>query len=84
MAAEVSPKKMSREEAFLELAELAKTAARANLAYYNDDDPVISDATYDHMKRRILALELQFPNLKSEDSPTDQIGAPVNSGFGKI
>ncbi|MEH6644937.1 NAD-dependent DNA ligase LigA [Sulfitobacter sp.] len=75
---------LSEEQAKTELAALAVKLAGANNAYHTDDAPVISDAEYDALKRRNAAIEDRFPDLKREDSPSDQVGAPVAAGFGKI
>jgi DNA ligase (NAD+) len=57
---------------------------QANHAYHRDDAPDITDADYDALKRELVALETQYPHLKSPDSPTYQIGAPVADGFAKL
>jgi DNA ligase (NAD+) len=38
------------------------------------DDPEISDAEYDEMIRELLALEDEFPELVTPDSPTQRVG----------
>jgi DNA ligase (NAD+) len=75
---------MSEAEARDELARLADAIAAANAAYHTLDAPEISDADYDALKRRNAAIEARFPNLKRADSPSDQVGAAVAEGFGKI
>jgi DNA ligase (NAD+) len=75
---------MSEAEAKVELARLAALLLAANTAYHTKDAPEISDAEYDAAKRRNLALEARFPALKRADSPSDQVGAEVAEGFGKI
>ncbi|WP_147125029.1 NAD-dependent DNA ligase LigA [Shimia ponticola] len=75
---------LSLEDARAELAQLAAKLNRANDAYHTEDAPEISDAEYDSLKRRNAAIEAAFPELKRDDSPSDQIGAPVNEAFGKI
>ena len=72
------------EEAKEELAKLAQVLSEANTAYHTDDAPELSDADYDRLKRRNAAIEAAFPDLKRSDSPSDQVGAPVADGFGKI
>ncbi len=67
-----------------ELAELARQIARANDAYHGRDAPKISDAEYDRLKRRNLALETAFPKLRRADTPSDQIGARAATGFAKV
>lgn len=71
-------------EAGEELARLADLLAGANTAYHGEDAPVMSDADYDALKRRNAEIEARFPDLKRADSPSDQVGAPVSDGFGKI
>ena len=75
---------LSEEQAAAELAILAEQLAQSNVAYHTEDAPAISDADYDSLKRRNAAIEARFPKLKREDSPSDQVGAPIASGFGKI
>ena len=75
---------LTEAEAAAELARLADLIARANTAYHREDAPEISDAEYDALKRRNAAIEARFPNLKLEDSPSEQIGAAPAEGFQKI
>ncbi|NIY81220.1 NAD-dependent DNA ligase LigA [Celeribacter sp. HF31] len=71
-------------QARAELARLAELLDGANTAYHTEDAPVMSDADYDGLKRRNMAIEARFPELKRSDSPTDQVGATPAEGFGKI
>ena len=71
-------------QAASELAALAQDLGVANQAYHTQDAPEISDADYDHLKRRNAAIEGRFPNLKRDDSPTEQVGGPLSDGFSKI
>ncbi len=75
---------LSDAQAKAELAWLAEQLTRANLAYHRDDAPDISDAAYDALKQRNLAIEAAFPALKRADSPSDQVGGAVAEGFGKV
>ncbi|MFN4192072.1 MAG: NAD-dependent DNA ligase LigA [Tabrizicola sp.] len=75
---------LTEAEARAELARLAAALAAANTAYHTLDAPEISDAEYDALKRRNAAIEARFPALKRPDSPTDQVGATVAEGFGKV
>ncbi len=74
----------SEADARAELARLAQVIADANRAYHMLDAPDISDADYDALKRRNAAIEARFPALKRTDSPSDQVGAAVADGFGKV
>ncbi|WP_054304429.1 NAD-dependent DNA ligase LigA [Gemmobacter sp. LW-1] len=84
MATDQPVDRMTEAEAQAELARLAEAIARANEAYHRQDAPEISDADYDALKRRNLEIEAQFPALKRADSPSDQVGAPLAEGFGKV
>jgi DNA ligase (NAD+) len=75
---------LTRAQAEAELSNLAAQLAQANAAYHTDDAPVLTDAHYDHLKRRNAAIETRFPALKRGDSPSDQVGAALAAGFGKI
>ena len=75
---------LTETEARAELARLAEALTAANTAYHTLDAPEISDAEYDALKRRNLAIEARFPGLKRADSPSDQVGAAVAEGFGKV
>jgi DNA ligase (NAD+) len=57
---------------------------RANLAYYVLDAPEIPDAEYDRLFRELQELETSHPELRSPDSPTHRVGAPVASGLAKV
>ena len=78
------PKKMTRDEAFAELEELHNTLSAANIAYHAQDEPIMPDADFDRLRRRMAALEDQFPNLKEENSLTARVGATASDGFGKV
>ncbi|WP_253944404.1 NAD-dependent DNA ligase LigA [Pseudogemmobacter hezensis] len=78
------PDQLSPGEAQAELAALAQAISAANSAYHTDDAPVISDAEYDALKRRNSLLEQHFPQLKRQDSPSEQVGAALAEGFGKV
>ena len=82
--AEIAVDDLTTDAARSELAGLAAALAVANSAYHTLDAPEISDADYDHLKRRNAAIEARFPGLKRADSPSDQVGGTVGAGFGKI
>ncbi|SOC08181.1 NAD-dependent DNA ligase LigA [Rhodobacter maris] len=76
--------RLSRAEAEAELPGLVARVEAANAAYHRLDAPEISDADYDALKRRLAAIEANFPDLKRPDSPTAQVGAAPAEGFGKV
>jgi DNA ligase (NAD+) len=52
--------------------------------YYVLDDPLISDAEYDRLFRRLVELETQYPELRDPHSPTQKVGAPPLSAFAQV
>ena len=72
------------QQAGREIADLAVQISAADDAYHGNDTPVISDAEYDSLKRRLAALEAAFPELAASESPTGKVGAAPSEGFGKI
>jgi DNA ligase (NAD+) len=78
------PEDLTPEEAQEELARLAVALSAANLSYHQQDAPEISDAEYDSLKLRNARIEALFPDLKRPDSPSEQVGARLAEGFGKI
>ncbi len=47
---------------------------RHNYAYYVLDAPTVPDAEYDRLFRELQALEAQYPELQTSDSPTLRVG----------
>jgi DNA ligase (NAD+) len=66
-----------------EVEELVKELNDHNYRYYVLDSPVISDAEYDRMYRRLEELEKKYGYILS-DSPTQRIGAPALEKFEKV
>ncbi|UOA14646.1 NAD-dependent DNA ligase LigA [Sulfitobacter dubius] len=84
MTSQIEVAALDKAQAETELARLAELLSAANTAYHTEDAPEISDAEYDALKRRNAAIEQRFPELKRSDSPSEQVGAPVADGFGKV
>lgn len=75
---------LSEAEATAELASLAARIAEADIAYHQQDAPVMTDAEYDALRRRNTAIEARFPALKRADSPNEAPpGAAPAAGFAK-
>ena len=67
-----------------ELTRLADLLNMANKAYHGDDDPMMTDAEFDALKKRNNDIELKFPEHKKPDSPTEKVGALPSETFSKI
>ncbi len=77
-------KELSEDEAKQELAYIASEMAKSDIAYYQNDNPYLTDAEYDSLKRRNEELEKIFPHLRRKDSPSQKVGAPILSAFKKV
>ena len=61
--------------------ELRQEIEKHNFQYHVLDDPLISDADYDRLFRRLVDLEKAHPELRSPESPTEKVGAPPLDKF---
>jgi DNA ligase (NAD+) len=66
------------------IADLRDQIAHHNQAYYGLDNPDISDAEYDHLFRELATLEAEHPELASQDSPTQTVGAAIFTTFAPV
>ena len=62
---------------------------RAEIAYHDHryhqlDDPIVSDAEYDALVRRLRQIEEEHPELVVPDSPTQRVGAAPSSLFSPV
>jgi len=64
--------------------ELEKLLEYHNNLYYNNDAPEISDMEYDKLLRELEDLEKQFPEYKSENSPTMHVGGEASKKFSEV
>ena len=62
-------------------AELSVEIAENDYRYYILDSPLVSDAEYDKLMREIRALEEQYPDLRTPDSPTQRPAGGVATQF---
>jgi DNA ligase (NAD+) len=53
-------------------------------AYYERDEVLVDDAEYDTLIRRLETLEHSFPELQSQDSPTQSVGGRVAALFDPV
>ena len=67
--------KTSKDSAAQESVDLRQELDRHNYQYHVLDDPLVSDAEYDRLFRRLVELETEHPELATPDSPTQKVGA---------
>jgi DNA ligase (NAD+) len=65
-------------------AELRAELAEHNYRYHVLDDPSIPDADYDALLRELIALETAHPDVLTEDSPTQRVGAGASRDFAEV
>lgn len=72
---------MNLEEAKNRVEVLTAELRRHNHLYYNQSNPEISDREFDLLLQELQALETAFPELLSNDSPTQRVGGAINKDF---
>lgn len=63
-----------------EIDELRQAIRQADDEYYNGGGSRLTDAQYDEMFVKLRKLEAEHPELVTEDSPTQRVGAPLPKG----
>ena len=53
-------------------------------AYFENDNPLISDKNYDKIKEEILNLERKYKYLKNKNSPSNKVGYKPSNKFRKV
>ena len=72
------------EQAKKRVEELRAVIEKNNRLYYDQDAPELEDFEYDALMRELRALENQFPQLLTEDSPTQKVGGTASSKLPKV
>ncbi len=63
---------------------LSEQIRKADIAYYNEDAPVMDDGAYDNLRRDLEELETRYPELATKESPTQKVGSAPSKGFKKV
>lgn len=64
--------------------QLSERLQQHNHAYYVLDAPTVSDAEFDALMRELEALEAQYPELRTADSPTQRVGGQALEAFDAV
>lgn len=64
--------------------ELQKVLTEHNYNYHVLDKPTIPDNEYDGLLHELIDLENEYPQYKTEDSPTVRVGGEILEGFEKV
>jgi len=76
--------KISKEEAKKEIEILTQKVNYHNNLYYQEHRSEISDQEFDLMLKRLINLEEDFPELKSEYSPSQRVGGTITKAFATV
>jgi DNA ligase (NAD+) len=75
---------VQREEAAREIEQLRADIRHHNHLYYVLDEPLLPDAEFDKLFQRLQALETEFPDLLTADSPTQRVGGEALATFSTV
>lgn len=75
---------MTKEEAKARIAELSDIIDNHNYRYYILAQPTISDYDFDMLMNELLSLEQQFPDLITENSPSQRVGGGITKEFATV
>lgn len=75
---------MDKQQAEQRVKELRRIIEKNNRLYYEKDAPELSDFEYDALSRELKALEAEFPELVTADSPTQKVGGAASDKFEKV
>jgi NAD-dependent DNA ligase len=65
-------------------AELAALINDARFQYYVLDNPTLTDAGFDAMMAELTAIEEALPELRTPDSPSQQVGGAASATFAEV
>ena len=74
---------MKKSEADERVKKLREEIWRLNRAYFIENRTEVSEDVRDSLKQELLALEKEFPDLVTPDSPTQRVGAPLDGRLPK-
>lgn len=63
---------------------LVDLVRKYRFAYYQEDAPLVSDAEFDALFRRLEEIEALHPELVANDSPTQEVGGEVSAAFAAV
>lgn len=75
---------MNHADAQNRIEKLKDEILRLNRAYFTDNTTLVPETVRDALKRELIELEAQFPDLVSPDSPTQRVGAPLDEKLPKV
>ena len=71
---------MEKTQANIRIEALRSIINEANRRYYVENAPVLSDYEFDMLLKELEALEKEYPELITPDSPTQKVGSDLKQG----
>lgn len=75
---------LAKQDAEKRIEELRRQLNEYSNLYYNEDAPAIEDYEYDALNNELKALEKQYPELVTPDSPTQHVGGRPSASFAPV
>ncbi|WP_026562361.1 NAD-dependent DNA ligase LigA [Bacillus sp. J37] len=75
---------MDKQSATKRVEELHELLNTYNYEYHVLDQPSVPDAEYDRLMQELIKVEEEFPEFKTQDSPTQRVGGVVLEAFQKV
>lgn len=75
---------MNKNKAEFKIKKLRQQIWEWNQAYFNDNKEVFPESVRDQLKKELIALEAQYPEFITPDSPTQRVGVPLNGKLPKL
>jgi DNA ligase (NAD+) len=81
---EKKAEEMNKSQARRRARELREEISHHDYRYYVEEEPEISDAEYDELKAELVAIEREYPDLVTADSPTQRVGGEPKEELGTV
>lgn len=75
---------MNRADASVRIKQLRAEIEQHDYRYYVLDAPSVPDSEYDRLMQELLALEADYPDLVTRESPTQRVGGQPLEGFEEV
>jgi len=76
--------KLSRSQAITRLSQLRRLLSKYSFQYHVKDNPSVSDAVYDGLMQELKKIEAAYPDLITDDSPSQRVGGEPLTQFEKV
>ena len=68
----------------LQMDKQIKEYEKYNKAYYDKNNPLVSDSKFDELKENIIKLEKKYDFLENQNSPSKVVGFKPSKNFEKF